>query len=63
MENVRYFEGEKFMWDGKIYENENDMQKVKAEYETNNFETNSVKENEKYYLFTRRVVHEIILEN
>ena len=50
------------MWDGITHENENDMQKMKAEYETNNFETQIVQEEEKYFLFTRRVVTEIIID-
>ncbi|MFH1297583.1 MAG: hypothetical protein ABIJ04_09960 [Bacteroidota bacterium] len=63
MENVKYFDGKKFMWDGKTHENENDVQKMKAEYELNNFETKIVQEEEKYFLFTRRVVAEIVIEN
>lgn len=51
------------MWDGKTHENENDVQKMKAEYELNNFETKIVQEEEKYFLFTRRVVAEIVIEN
>jgi len=62
MDNVKFFDEKKFMWDGKTHENENDVQKKKAEYETNNFETQIVQEEEKYFLFTRRVVTEIVIE-
>lgn len=62
MDNVKFFDGKKFMWDGKTYENENDMKKMKAEYEKNNFETRIVQEEDKYFLFTRRVVTEIVIE-
>ncbi|MBL6949105.1 MAG: hypothetical protein ISR57_00525 [Bacteroidales bacterium] len=62
MDNVKFFNGEKFMWDGITHENENNMQKMKAEYETNNFEIRIIQEEEKYFLFTRRVVTEIIID-
>ena len=62
MENVKYFEGKKFMWDGNSHTNENDVQKMKAKYETNNFETSIFQEEDKYFLFTRRVVTEVVIE-
>jgi hypothetical protein len=50
------------MWDGKTYETEAEAAKTKAEYEKNNFETRLLSEGGKYFLFTRRVVTEIVVE-
>ena len=62
MDNAKIFDGKKFMWDGKTHENEHDVQKMKTEYEADNFETQIIQEEEKYFLFTRRVVTEVIIE-
>jgi len=62
MDNVKLFEGKKFMWDGKTCFTEAEALKVKEEYEKNNFETRIVQDEEKYFLFTRRVVTEVVIE-
>jgi 3-mercaptopyruvate sulfurtransferase SseA len=62
MDNVKILDGKKFMWDGKTYETEAEAAKTKAEYEKNNFETRLLSEGGKYFLFTRRVVTEIVVE-
>lgn len=62
MENIRFFDGKKYMWDGKTYSTENEALKVKEEYEKDNFETNIVSEENNYFLFTRRVVTEVVVE-
>jgi hypothetical protein len=50
------------MWDGIVYESEKEAQKVKQTYENDNFEVEMVEEEEKYLLYTRRVVTEIVVE-
>jgi len=62
MEDVKFFDKKKFMWDGKTYISESEAISIKAEYEKNNFETRIVQEEEKYFLFTRRLVTEIVIE-
>lgn len=62
MDNVKFFEGKKFMWDGKTYITEAEALKIKEEYEKNNFETRIVSEEDNYFLFTRRVVTEVVVE-
>jgi hypothetical protein len=62
MDNVRIFNEKKFMWDGKIYTTEHEAINIKEEYEKNNFETRITREEEKYFLFTRRVVTEVVVE-
>jgi len=62
MDDVKFFDKKKFMWDGKTYISESEAINVKAEYEKNNFETRILQEEEKYFLFTRRLVTEIVIE-
>jgi hypothetical protein len=62
MDNVKLFDENKFMWDGRTYESEPETLTVKAAYEKNNFETRMVQEEEKYFLFTKRVVTEVEVE-
>jgi len=63
MENVKFFDEKKFMWDGKTYINKSEATDIKTEYERNNFDTRMIQEEENYFLFTRRVVTEIVLDN
>ena len=62
MDNVKFFDEKKFMCDGRTYISESEAINIKAEYEKNNFETRIVQEEEKYFLFTRRVVTEVVIE-
>ncbi len=54
--------GKKFMWDGVVYESEQETQDVKQKYESDNFEVELVEEEKQYLLYTRRVVTEIVVE-
>ena len=58
----KIIKGRKVMWDGVVYETEKEAQEVKKTYEDDNFEVEMVQEEEKYLLYTRRVVTEIVLE-
>ena len=62
MDNVKFFDEKKFMWDGRTYISESEAINIKVEYEKNNFETRIVQEEEKYFLFTKRVVTEVVIE-
>lgn len=62
MDNVKIFNGKKFMWDGKTYTTEAEALKIKEEYEKDNFETRIISEEDNYFLFTRRVVTEVVVE-
>jgi hypothetical protein len=62
VQEVRYRDKEKYMWDGAIYESEEEAKKKKAEYEESNFEVWLVEQEGKFLLYTRRVVTEIVLE-
>lgn len=52
----------KVMWDGVEYETEKDAQDAKKTYEDDDFEVELVEEEGKHFLYTRRVVTEIVLE-
>jgi 3-mercaptopyruvate sulfurtransferase SseA len=61
-EQVRFFDGKKFMWDGEEYETEKQASSVEKGYREKDFEVQTYKEEGKVYLYTRRVVTEIVLE-
>ena len=55
-------DGKKFMWDQESYSTEADAKEKMAKYEKDGFETQIVKEESIFLVYTRRVVTEIILE-
>jgi len=59
---MRKIDGKKFMWDKAHYLTEAEAMEKMAQYEKEGFETQLVKEENKYLVYTRRVVTEIILE-
>jgi hypothetical protein len=58
----KMIDGKKFMWDGVEYASEKEAQDVKKKYQDDKFEVEFVQEEEKYFLYTRRVVTEIVVE-
>jgi hypothetical protein len=56
------FDGKKFMWDGKIYETEDVARNAENTYKKNGFETRRILEGDRFSIYTRRVVTEIVLE-
>ena len=56
MELARLFDGKKFMWDGKVYEDETECRGQEQHYCSLGFEVRSLIETDGYYIFTRRVV-------
>ena len=52
-------DGNKFMWDGKIYETKDEPLRVKEAYQQQGFEVRMVEEGGKFLLYTRRVVKEV----
>ncbi len=61
-ELAKYVDKDKYMWDGAIYETEEEAKKKKSEYEENDFQVQLFEQEGKYLLYTRRVVKEIVLE-
>lgn len=62
MENVKIIDGKKFMWDGQTYDSKVKAQEVISNYEKDKFETRLIKEEDKYFVYTRRVVTEVVVE-
>lgn len=62
MELARIFNGKKFMWDGRVYTNEEERREVAQKYRDDGFEVELVEEENQYFLFTRRVVTEVVVE-
>ena len=62
MENAKVIDGKKFMWDGETYTGKEKAQEVISNYEKEGFETRLIKEGEEYFIYSRRVVTEIIVE-
>ncbi len=60
MEIVRIFDEKKFMWNGKTCASESEALSIIAEYEKNGFNTRMIQEEDKYFLFTRKIVTEIV---
>lgn len=55
-------DGKKFMWNQENYDAEADAKEKITEYDKKGFETRLVKKENKFLVYTRRVVTEIILE-
>ena len=62
MENAKVIDGKKFMWDGETYTGKEKAQEVISNYEKEGFETRLIKEGEEYFVYSRRVVTEIVVE-
>jgi len=62
MELARTFGGKKFMWDGMVYEDRREAEEVGQRYRGNGFEVEMVEGGGQYFLFTRRVVEEVVVE-
>lgn len=62
MQISKSFEGKKFVWDGVEYPSEGDAAKGMENYQAERFETRMITEENRFYVFTRRVVTEIKIE-
>jgi len=61
-EKIRFFEGNKFVWDGEEYDNEKKASAVEKEYNEKGFEVRTWSEDGKVLLYTRRVVTEVVID-
>ena len=62
MELARVIDGKKFMWDGRVYTSEKERGEIAQKYNDDGFEVEMVEEDNQYFLFTRRVVTEVVVE-
>jgi hypothetical protein len=58
----KIIDGKKFMWDGCEYNDENTVAIATEKYKSSNFETRLINENNKFYIFTRKMVTEVKVE-
>jgi hypothetical protein len=56
------FKGKKFMWDGIDYPSKDKALEKAEKYKDNGFEVETLEEDGKTYLYTRRVVKEVVVE-
>ena len=61
-ENVRFFDGHKYMWDGEVYESRDPADAKQTEYADKEFETQLIEEEGTFLVYTRRVVTEVVVE-
>ncbi|MBE0432638.1 hypothetical protein IBX73_04125 [candidate division WOR-3 bacterium] len=61
-ESVRFFDGHKYMWDCAVCGTKEEAEAKKTKYENGNFEVRIVEEENKFFLYTRRVVTEVKVE-
>lgn len=61
MERSRQFGGLKFLWDGAEYQTQKEALEKRAEYEKEGFSVQMLAEGGKHYLFTRRVVKDVVV--
>ena len=61
-EKVRLFEGKKFLWDGEEYDDEQEASSAEKKYREKGFEVQTWTEDGKVFLYTRRVVTEVVVE-
>ena len=62
MESVKIINGKKFMWDGNEYPDRENASEIAQKYKNDGFETEVLEEGNKYFVFTRRVVKEVVIE-
>jgi len=61
-ESVRFYDRQKFLWDGEEYDSPAAAEAKKSEYEAQGFETRLFAEEGKSLLYTRRVVKEVVVQ-
>jgi hypothetical protein len=58
----KVMDGKKYMWDGEEYPDHGAAEAKASEYKKDNFEVQVVEEDGKHYVYSRRVVTEIVVE-
>ncbi len=59
---VKIVERKKFMWDGNEYKTEEEAKDAMLKYKSDGFEVLMEKGGDKYYLYTRRVAAQVVVE-
>ena len=62
VDRAYYEETKKFMWDGQEYETEKDAATAAQDYQDKGFAVRQVPHDGKVFLYTRRVVTEVVVD-
>jgi len=62
MQLSKIINGKKYMWYGATYSDKKNTLDIEQKYKNDGFETEILEEDKNYYIFTRKVVKEIIIE-
>lgn len=54
-------DGKKFMWDGRIYATREEAASAAGAYQKDNFEIHVAEQEEKFLVYSRRIVKEVIV--
>jgi len=61
-QNLLLVDRRKFVWDGEAYDSRAAAEAKKSDYEAHGFETQTIEEEGKFLVYTRRVVKEVVVE-
>jgi len=53
-------DSKKFMWDGRLYDTRDEGSREAEAYEKDNFEVRIVQQDEKFLVYTRRTIREVV---
>ena len=59
---ARFYDGNKFMWDGVMYDTRDTAEAKVQEYQDMGFETQLVEEEDGYLVYNRRVAKDVVVE-
>jgi len=62
MDLARVINGKKYMWDKATYEDKKSADEAVKKYRGDGFETEAIQEEGKFFVFSRRVVTEVVVE-
>jgi hypothetical protein len=62
LDNFKFLDGKKYGWDGQEYMDDSAARVKMSEYSNNGFMTKLIEVGGKHFIFTRRVVTEIVVE-
>jgi hypothetical protein len=62
LDNFKIIDGKKYMWDGEDYDSKTAALENISKYTKDNFETQLIEENDKFLVYSRRVVTEIVVD-
>ena len=62
MDNFKFIDGKKYGWDGEDYADGSAARAKMSKYSNDGFEAKLIETEGKYFIYTRRVVTEVVVE-